>query len=98
MSIRILVNKQMEEFVLHSEYYDSTGESNDGMRRGYSYTVHVTHTFSFENEKQEEEGYSYDLRVVKNTDDCIRNYDIGLYICNYQLSSTLGLRSGGKPF
>ncbi len=76
MSIRILVNKQMEEFVLHSEYRDSTGESNDGMRRGYSYTVHVTHTFSFENEKQEEEGYSYDLRVVKNTDDYVRNYDM----------------------
>lgn len=76
MSIRILVNKQMTQFTLHSEYRDSTGESNDGMRRGYSYTVHVTHTFSFENEKQEEEGYSYDLRVVKNTDDYVRNYDM----------------------
>ncbi|MBR3164157.1 hypothetical protein IKF15_02535 [Candidatus Saccharibacteria bacterium] len=76
MSIRILVNKQMKEFVLYSEYRDSTGESNDGMRSGYSYTVHVTHTFSFENEKKENEGYSYDLRVVKNTDDYVRNYDM----------------------
>ena len=76
MSIRIHVKERMEEFVLHSEYRDSTGESNDGMRRGYSYTVHVTHTFSFENEKMEDEGYSYDLRVVKNTDDYVHNYDM----------------------
>lgn len=76
MSIRILVNKQMEEFVLHSKYHDSTGESNDGRRRAYSYIVHVTHTFSFENEKQEQEGYSYDLRVVKDTDDYVHNYDM----------------------
>ncbi|MBR2543707.1 hypothetical protein IKF04_00180 [Candidatus Saccharibacteria bacterium] len=76
MSIRILVNKQMKEFVLHGKYIASTGESNDGMRREYSYTVRVTHTFSFENEKMEDEGYSYDLRVVKNTDDYVRNYDM----------------------
>ena len=76
MSIRILVNKQMEEFVLHGKYSDSTGESNDGMRREHSYTVRVTNTFSFENEKMEDEGYSYDLRVVKNTDDYVRNYDM----------------------
>lgn len=76
MSIRILVNEQMSDFVLRSKYVHSVGESNDGMRRGYSYTVHVTHTFSFENEKQEEEGYSYDLCVVKNTDDHVRNYDM----------------------
>lgn len=76
MSIRILIKKQMEEFVLHSEYHDSTGESNDGRRRDYDYTVHVTHTFSFENEKQEEEGYSYDLRVVEDTDDYVHNYDM----------------------
>lgn len=76
MSIRILVNEQVSDFVLRSEYRDSTGESNDGMRRSYSYTVHVTHTFSFENEKQEDNGYSYDLCVVKNTDDYVRNYDM----------------------
>ena len=76
MSIKILVNEKMADFVLRSQYVHSVGESNDGMRRGYSYTVHVTHTFSFENEKQEEKGYSYDLRVVKNTDDHVRNYDM----------------------
>lgn len=74
--IKIVTNKRAENFVLHGEYCDFTGESNDGMRSGYSYTVHVTYTFSFENEKEEDGGYSYDLHVIKDTDDYVRNYDM----------------------
>lgn len=75
--IRIVTNERVEEgFVLRSTYRDSTGPSNDGMRRGYSYTVHVTHTFSFENERREDGGWAYDFRVVKDTDDYVRNYDM----------------------
>lgn len=75
--IRIVTNERVEEgFVLRSTYRDSTGPSNDGMRRGYSYTVHVTYTFSFENERHEDGGWGYDLRVVKDTDDYVRNYDM----------------------
>ena len=76
MSIRILTNRRMEGFTLHNEYHSSTGGSDDGMRRDYSYVVHVTYTFSFENEKREEKGWSYDLSVVKDTDDYVRNYDM----------------------
>lgn len=75
--IKIVANKRAENFVLRSAYRDSTGESNDGMRRGFSYTVNVTYTFSFENERHEDGGWSYDLRVVvKDTDDYARNYDM----------------------
>lgn len=74
--MRIVTNKKMENFVLRSTYRDSTGESNDGMRRSFSYTVHVTYMFSFENERHEDGRLSYDLRVVKDTDDYVRNYDM----------------------
>lgn len=73
--MKIVTNKKVENFVLRSEYRDFTGESNDGMRRSHSYTVQVTHTFSFENERHED-GWGYDLRVIKDTDDYVRNYDM----------------------
>lgn len=68
--IKILVDKQASNFVLRREYLESTGGSDDGMRRSYSYTVYVTNSFFFENEKKEKDGYSYDMRVVKSEDGC----------------------------
>ncbi|MBQ9020346.1 hypothetical protein IJ096_03440 [Candidatus Saccharibacteria bacterium] len=70
MSIKIKTDKKLENFSLHGSFEDSTGGSNDGMRRSYSYTVHTTTTFSFENEQLEEDGkYTYDLTVIKSYDD-----------------------------
>jgi hypothetical protein len=74
--MRIVTNKKIEGFTLRSSYRDFTGESDDGMRRGHSYTVHVIHAFYFENERNEDGGWGYDLRVVKDTDDYVRNYDM----------------------
>lgn len=67
--IKILLNKAAEDFVTRRELHRSEPESNDGMRRGYSYTARTQVAFSFGNEQKEEEGYSYDLRVVQR-DEC----------------------------
>lgn len=75
--MKIVTNKKIENFIVRTTHQDFVGESDDGRRRGYSYTVHSTFSFSFEDEKLEGGGrYSYHLRVVKDTDSYVRGYDM----------------------
>ena len=76
MSKRIIVNNQARNFKVSSQYTDSTFDSDDGMRRGHTYTVDIDYSFFFENEKEEKEGWSYDLRVMKKRHSCYY-YDSG---------------------
>lgn len=60
-----------ERVIREYSYTDSTGESNDGMRRGYSYTVRCKEFGTIENETKNEDGtytYDYSSRVMKDHD------------------------------
>lgn len=60
-----------ERVIIVYSYTDSTGESNDGMRRGYSYTVHCKVWGTIENEIKNPDGtytYEYSSRVTKDHD------------------------------
>lgn len=60
-----------ERLIREYSYEDSTGESNDGMRRGYSYTVNCKVYGNISNETINEDGtYSYDYisRIEKDHD------------------------------
>lgn len=60
-----------ERVIREYSYTDSTGESNDGMRRGYSYTVRCKVFGTIENETRNEDGtytYDYSSRVMKDHD------------------------------
>lgn len=58
-----------ERVLREYSYRDSTGESNDGMRRGYSYTVHCKVFGTIENETRNQDGtytYEYSSRVAND--------------------------------
>lgn len=58
-----------ERVIREYSYTDSTGGSNDDMRRGYSYTVHCKIYGTIENETENEDGtytYDYSSRVEKD--------------------------------
>lgn len=74
--IKILLNNPATDFILTGSYSESIGESEDGMRGGTSYTVFTRTAFSFENEQRESAGYSYDLSVIKSTDDYAQDKDL----------------------
>ena len=60
-----------ERVIREYSYTDSTGESNDGMRRGYRYTVRCKVFGTIENETKNEDGtytYDYSSRVMKDHD------------------------------
>ena len=59
-----------ERVIREYSYTDSTGESNDGMRRGYSYTVHCKVWGTIENETRNPDGtYTYDYSSRVTNDD-----------------------------
>ena len=59
-----------ERVIREYSYTDSTGESNDGMRRGYSYTVHCKVFGTIENETRNLDGtYTYDYSSRVTNDD-----------------------------
>lgn len=58
-----------ERVIREYSYTDSTGESNDGMRRGYTYTVHGKVWGMIENETKNPDGtytYDYSSRVTND--------------------------------
>lgn len=58
-----------ERVIREYSYTDSTGESNDGMRRGYTYTVHCKVWGTIENETKNPDGtytYEYSSRVTND--------------------------------
>lgn len=60
-----------ERVIREYSYTDSTGESNDGMRMGYTYTVHCNVWGTIENETKNPDGtytYAYSSRVTKDYD------------------------------
>lgn len=65
--IRVLLSNEIEDFEIKGSYRDSTGESNDGMRRSYSFEVSTWHTFTFKAVGESELGYEYDMEVVYTT-------------------------------
>ena len=59
-----------ERVIREYSYTDSTGESNDGMRRGYTYTVHCKVWGTIENETRNPDGtYTYDYSSRVTNDD-----------------------------
>ena len=59
-----------ERVLREYSYTDSTGESNDGMRRGYTYTVHCKVWGTIENETRNPDGsYTYDYSSRVTNDD-----------------------------
>lgn len=58
-----------ERVLKEYSYHDSTGESNDGMRREYTYEVHCKVLGTIENEVRNQDGtytYEYSSRVTYN--------------------------------
>lgn len=74
-----------ERLLREYSYTDSTGESNDGMRRGFSYCVNCKLYGIVENEIRNEDGtytYDYSSRVIKDQDqygDGFKKPDISEY-------------------
>ena len=75
--MKITTSKKLDSSLLGERviraysYIDSTGESNDGMRRGHTYTVDCKVFGTIENETKNEDGtytYDYSLRVMKDHD------------------------------
>lgn len=59
-----------ERILREYSYRDSTGESDDGMRRGYTYTVHCKVWGTIENETRNPDGtYTYDYSSRVTNDD-----------------------------
>lgn len=59
-----------ERVLREYSYTDSIGESNDGMRRGYTYTVHCKVFGTIENETRNQDGtYTYDYSSRVANDD-----------------------------
>lgn len=69
-TVKKLDSSLLGERVLREySYTDSTGESNDGMRRGYTYTVHCKVWGTIENETRNPDGtytYEYSSRVTND--------------------------------
>lgn len=75
--MRITTSKKLDPSILGERklseysYKDFTGESNDGMRRGYSYTVYCKVFGTIENETKNQDGtytYEYSSRIEKDRD------------------------------
>ncbi len=73
--MKITTSKKLDSSLLGERvlreysYTDSTGESNDGMRRGYTYTVHCKVWGTIENETRNPDGtytYEYSSRVTND--------------------------------
>ena len=74
--MKITTSKKLDSSLLGERvlreysYTDSTGESNDGMRRGYTYTVHCKVWGTIENEIRNPDGtYTYDYLSRVTNDD-----------------------------
>lgn len=64
--MKIITKEKTENFTLYDSNKDYTEGSNDGMRRGSSYTVKTETHFEFQNERKVAQGYEYDLEVTEN--------------------------------
>lgn len=74
--MKILLNQKAENFRLSRSFKDYEPESNDGMRRGHSYTVDEVTEFRFEDEHKENGNYTYNLHVLRKRSDYHATYDL----------------------